>query len=121
MYENRDSFSLPLNTQTTIGGTGATTMVAAPGAGKSIVLDMFRIQFRTDTTADIECFFRGDTTGSGRFRTLTNLTSTAMPIFVQLEQPWILPSNSVLQFVLSVTAASTPAADIEVTYRILTQ
>ena len=64
-YEQFQSFALPYWTGTTQAATGATTLVAAPGAGLRIAVDGLRVVITTDTTLRIPFNFYENTTTAG--------------------------------------------------------
>ena len=114
-------YSDPTTASVGVGATGATTLVAAPAAGNQIAVDWLRVDLRTDTTAFIESFFTWSDAAAPYFRTRATQTGTTTPLFIQFQDPWILPSATSLGFNFSVTAASTGAATVTVGYRLLTR
>lgn len=125
-YEASQYYGLPLNTTTTMGATGATTLVAAPAAGSSIVLDSLRITLTTDTSSRTDIWIHAASlTASAIGRSYTSMTLTAAngPTVVDkhYNPPLHLPSATALLATLSIAAASTPGASIEVAYRIFTR
>ena len=118
-YDTNNNWSVPLFTATTFSATGATSLVAAPGAGYHIAVDGLRVVPTVDTSSDQDISFRSPdtTTATLMFRSLSTLTDTASWFSADLQTPWVLPTNSALQAVLSITAASTPGAYVEGRYR----
>lgn len=114
-------FGLPEFTSASLAATGATFVVAAPGTGVHVAVDAIRVVITTDTAADHDLFVRDGVSGNPMFRTISAQTNSAMPLDKELEYPWILSSNTALQFVCSITAQSTPGAMVEVRFRRFTR
>lgn len=117
-FDNNNSTSIPDSTATSMGATGATTLVAAPGAGSRLAIDRIRVYLATNTTGLVEMSFREGASGSLKYRTYGNSIGTA-PLSVDFTNPWILDTATAFQAVCSVTAASTPTVYIDVSYRIV--
>jgi hypothetical protein len=111
--------TLPLLTTSTIKATGATTLVAAPGAGKSICVFMVGGNNQTNSTGYAELALQEGAGGTLRFREYNNSLGTHFMDRNFLETPWILDTNTAFLVVASVTAASSPGAEITVQYRII--
>ena len=126
-YETSDRYGLPLGTAATMAITGATTLVAAPAAGSAIAVDAITVTYTTDTTGRMDVYARQSdaAAATGMFRTFSNMTLSAannsVGLNAELAIPWMLDTATSLQFVLSVSAASTPGVSISVRYRIFTR
>jgi len=129
-YETSDRFGLPQFTSTSVGATGSTNVVSAPGAGNALAIDSIRIFISTDTAGENDTFLRASSltalsvtasSSNAMFRTLYSQTQTTLALDTQLSEPWILDTNTALVFALTISAASTPGAQVEVRYRILTR
>lgn len=120
MYEGSERFGLPQYAAISMAATGASTLVAAPGAGVSIAVDGLYVFISTDTAGKHDTSFFAETTTSGlMFRTFTNQTTSAIPLNVDLETPWLLETNSALKCLLSITAQSTPGIQVTARYRLV--
>lgn len=113
--------TLPRWTSTTMGATGATNLVAAPGAGISIHVFEARYVNFTNTAgfADLR-LVEGNTTTASRLRSLSNSIG-AVPLDNIKNTAFTLDTNASLDAVLSVTAASTPSILIEVGFQLITR
>ena len=111
--------TLPLFTTTTIKATGATTLVGSVGANLSVVILDINVNNQTNTTGYMEMTFREGAAGTLHYRMYS--PSTGANVFQKSFQmePWILDTNASFYAVMSVTAASSPAAEVTVMYRIL--
>ena len=101
-------------TATTMGATGATTLVSAPAAGSSTRILQIQVINQTTTTGFVELGFR-DSDGTAYVRHVSN-SLAASQVFEFGDKPWLLSTAGGLQAVLSVTAASTPSVRIAVQY-----
>ena len=113
MAISRDTTFLTF-TSTTLGATGASTLVSAPGTNE--VLEVFHIHAvnRTNTTGFIELSFRDGAAGNLMFPQYSQ--SIGLIFDMDLTIPWRLTSAQAMQCVLSVTAASTPSVLVTVGY-----
>ena len=112
---------LPFWTSTTIGATGTTNLVAAPGAGVSLVVLKARVINFTNTTGFVDLqFVENATTTASRLRSLSSSIAAA-PLDGLAQEPWLLDTNLSLDAVLSVTAASTPSVRVEICAQRLTR
>lgn len=113
---NLDLASLPNYTASSIGATGATTLVAAPAAGRRIVVQRLRVYLLTTTTQNVESQFNG-----GMFFSQGATQGTA-PLDIDLVgTPWALDTATALTFACTLGAASTPSARVEVLFQIATR
>ena len=111
---NFDIASLPLYTLTTVTATGATTLVAAPGAGQRIVVHNLRVYLLTNTTSQVESDFNGP---GGMFFSQGLSIGTA-PLSADLDgSPWALDTNTALTFACTLSAASTPTIRVQVLFQ----
>lgn len=114
------SASLPLATGLSITATGATSLVAAPGAGRQIAVQTMRVYLMTTTTGQVEtAFLDGTTTATPMFNAIGISLGAATLDRDMQASPWFLATNSALLFRCSVSAASTPTARVEVIYQIV--
>ena len=107
-------------TGTSINATGATTPVAAQGAGTHIAVYFLRVVLTTSTAGYIETFVR-EATSTAMFRSAAIGTVGAVTLVQALDNPWVLSTNTALQFVSTISAASTPGAELMVGYRVWTR
>lgn len=111
---NFDTASLPLYTNTTVTATGATTLVAAPGAGQRLVIHHLRVYLLTNTTQQVESEFNGP---PGMFFSQGNSIGT-MPLNVDLTaSPWAMDTNTALTFAATLGANSTPTIRVQVLFQ----
>ena len=111
---NFDIASLPLYTVTTVTATGATTLVAAPGAGQRIVVHGLRVYLLTNTTQLVESEFNGT---PGMFFSQGNSLGTS-PLNIDLTgSPWALADNAALTYACTLSAASTPTLRVQVLFQ----
>lgn len=107
-----------LYTSATMAATGATTLVAAPGGDISIVVHSLHVLLNTTTTGRQEVSFREGAGGALRYR--SHGISLGTIIFQkEFNIPWIIDTNTAFLSVLSITAASTPGAEVTVGFRLL--
>ena len=109
--------TLKLFTTTTMGATGATSLVAAPATGLAVAIFDIQAANQTNTTGFIELGF-SPTDAAAQFRKYNNSLGSDI-IQINMIDPWILDTQTSFRAVLSVTAASTPSLRITVGYRIL--
>ena len=112
-------------TSSTIGATGATTLVTAPGTNQSLLLDSVIVTNKTTTTGIVEGFINQTTTVGGIYFT-SNPFGVAVTggvpgviLSIDFTVPWILETNAALSFIGSISASSTPALYIFAKGRIL--
>lgn len=124
-YENLSRYGDPLYTSTTMGATGASTLVGAPTAGIAIAIDHVKILITTDTSGLVDAYFSPAATASSIGRVYTNRTATSANTGLALEKtydpPVIIGTATALQVMVTISAASTPGASFEVGYRLLTR
>ena len=99
----------PAYTSTSLGATGATSLVSAPGSNNSLVIDFIHIVNQTNTTGQVEITLREGAAGSTHLRTYSFSLGAAPIDQLSLDVPLVVDSNAALQVVCSVTAASTPS------------
>lgn len=115
-----ENCGLPLYTSTTMGATGATTLVSAPAAGQSLLIHSLHVIPQTNTTGYMEVTFREGAAGSTHFRTLSNSLG-ALAISRNLDVPITVDTATSWQAIMSVTAASTPSVWIGIGYQVITR
>lgn len=122
ILENSDRIGPLFATSSSFSDTGATTLVAAPGAGKAIAVHhLFAVPITT-TAGFNDLSFRNNGTTTGIRMWTGNWALSAGSSIVNKDfgqNPWILDPNVGLQAVLSLTAASTPSVTLNVVYRIV--
>lgn len=109
---NLDTASLPLYTSSTISATGATTLVAAPGAGQRLAVHMLRVVLMTTTAGQVQSEFNASMFWNAGFSVGT------LPLDRDLQaSPWALDTDTALTFACTVSAASTPSLRVEVLFQ----
>ena len=111
----------PLATVTSFVDTGATSLVAAPGAGLAIAVSHVHAMPITTTAGLNDLSFRnnGTTTGLRMFTGAFALSAGSAIINQTFDPPWVLDANVPFMAVLSLTTASTPTVYINVRYQIV--
>lgn len=113
------SASLPRWTASSIGATGATSLVAAPGAGKQIAVQAVRVWGMTNTTGQVQgAFLDGTTTAQRLWHVGISLGAAFIDRDLQAA-PWFLDTNSALQYACTVSASSTPTLFVEVCFQVV--
>lgn len=118
LLENRYT-TLPLFTASTIKATGATNLVSAPTAGKSVVILDVHLNNQTTTTGFQELSLREGASGPLLYRAYAQTANQNIYQKSWRDNPWILDTATAFVAVCSVTAASSPGLEITVMYRIL--
>lgn len=117
-FESRQGWALPYWTNASQAATGATTLVASPGAGLRIAVDGLRVTISTDTASRIPCWFFEDTSTIQAFYSNQNLTIGASALNVDLQTPWLLQTNTALGFAIG-SMGSTPGVVVDIRYRVV--
>ena len=121
VIEGSTRVGIPLATTTSFVDTGATSLVASPGAGFAIAVSNIHAIPITTTTGlnDLSWRQNGTSTGLRMWTGAFALSAGTVIIDKAFDPPWVLDANQPLVAVLSLTAASTPTVYINVAYRIL--
>ena len=124
-YDLSDRFGYTRHTSTTLTATGATTLVGAPAAGAAIAIDHIKILLTTDTSSRLDVYLSPSLTAASIGRIYTNQTLSSSNDGIALNQtynpPIVIDTATALLVMCTASAASTPGASVEVTYRILTR
>lgn len=112
---------LPLGTATSFVDTGATSLVAAPGAGLAIAVSHLYAIPITTTAGFNDLSFRqnGTTTGLRMFTGAWALSAGSAILNMTFDPPWLLDANQPLVAVLSLTTASTPTVYVNARYQLV--
>ena len=110
-----------LGTVTSFVDTGATTLVAAPGAGYALAVEAIHGMPVTTTTGlnDLSWRQNGTSTGLRMWTGAFALSAGSAITDRTFDPPWVLDANVGLMAVLSLTTASTPTVYINARYRVV--